>query len=195
MLATLLAFLVASGPARLGAVELVVEESTGGRGSIEINVGSDEDEDAPTPPTPPTPPVPPLAPVAPVPPTPPGDVKLRRFSVHSKDAPAVDVLHRIAQSAGWSLTVAGVGDERISLDVTDVDPREAVRAVLRASRSWAVLRGDRLVVMGADKGGLRAGELIERRSGKTSRAMRRVKAGSTDMIHVFQGDLTIAKGP
>ncbi len=133
----------------------------------------------------------PMPPVPPVPPEPPsGDVKLRKFSLHTKDAPAVDVLHRIAQSAGWSLTVAGVGDEKVSLDINDVDPREAVRRVLKSSRSWAVLRGDRLVVIAANDAGVRAGELIERRG----RSARIKGSKQSDLVHVMQGDLVVPRG-
>lgn len=141
----------------------------------------------PVPPRPPSPPSPP----SPPPPPGSGSVRLRRFSLDTKDAPAVDVLHRIAQSAGWSLTIAGVGDDRINLSVHDVDPREAVRTVLKASHAWGVLRGDRLIVLPAEAGGQRAGELIERR-GKPARSAS--PRGRHDLVHVFQGDLVVPRG-
>src|SRR5262249_446553 len=113
---------------------------------------------------------------------------LRRVTLHTKDAPAVDVLHRIAQAAGWSLTIAGLGDERVTLDLTDADAREAVRAVLRASKSWGVLRNDRLVGVPAGDGGVGAGELIDRRGRR--RAVRK----NNDLVQVLRGDLTVPRG-
>jgi hypothetical protein len=61
---------------------------------------------------------------------------------------------------------------------------------LKASNSWGVLRGDRLIVVPAGDGGLRAGELVERR-GKPQRGQHR---RAQDMVHIFQGDLTVPRG-
>src|SRR5207302_2119063 len=98
--------------------------------------------------------IPPVAPVAPVPPLPPGPpvppsrhrriwragdksvnfefhtgdpgAELPRFTEKGKNVATVDVLHRIAQTAGWSMTLVGSPKERIDIDVQDADPREAL---------------------------------------------------------------------
>src|SRR5919204_3404960 len=99
--------------------------------------------------------------VPPPPPTPakPGRVQIRigddsdadlpAFSESGHNVPAVDVLHRIARKAGWSLTIVGVAKDRIDVDVEDGDPRDAAREVLKASGSMGVLRGGKLVVVPA----------------------------------------------
>src|SRR5438445_5240199 len=44
---------------------------------------------------------------------------LPKFSETARNVPAVEVLHRIARTAGWSLTIVGVAKERIDIDVKD----------------------------------------------------------------------------
>ena len=147
---------------------------------------------APLAPIPPAAPIPPLAPIAPIAPVHGRTVSLRPLTLHVTNAPAVEVLHRIAQSVGWTLTVAGLGEDRVSLDVTEVDPRDAVRQVLKASRAWAVLRNDKLVVVPTGEGGLRAGELVERRERTGSKSSSRKQ--KQDQVHVMQGDITVPRG-
>ncbi len=115
------------------------------------------------------------------------------FSETARNVPAVGVLHRIARTAGWSLTLVGVGKERIDVDVKEVDPREALREVLKASGSMGVLHRGKLVVVPAPGPGS-AGMFVEHtrrreRRGKGTRA-----AHGHDMVRVFQGDLVVPAG-
>src|SRR5919202_45843 len=98
-----------------------------------------------------------VPPRAPPPPTPQGGrlrIRVREdsasdlpaFSESGHNVPTVDVLHRIARRAGWSLTIVGVAKERIDVDLKDIDPRDAAREVLKASGSMGVLRRGKLVV-------------------------------------------------
>ena len=155
------------------------------------------------------PPVPAVPAVPPVPPVRPGiprfsidlggasDRELPPFSEKARKVPTVDVLHRIASTAGWSLTLVGVGKDRIDVDADEVDPREALRQVLKASGSMGVLRRDRLVVVPAPEPKT-AGMLVE----QTARKVRRDRSGSgsgarphgRDMVRVFQGDLVVPQG-
>ena len=146
-------------------------------------------------PAPPRPPLPPGAPPAPGKGVkfkfalPPGGAKGGHFSVHAKDAPAVDVLHRIAAATGWTLVVSGLGDDPLTVDLTDVDPREAVRSVLKQAKAWGVLRGNELVVVPATDDGKRAGELVESRERGRLPANRR-----RDLVRLMHGDLVVPRG-
>ena len=115
------------------------------------------------------------------------------YSETAHNVPAVGVLHRIARSAGWSLTLVGVEKERIDVDLQETDPREAVRQVLKASGSMGVLHRDKLVVVPAP-GATSAGMLVEH----TRRRERRVQGTRAphghDMVHFFQGDLVVPAG-
>src|SRR5438105_8217313 len=153
--------------------------------------------------------VPPVPAVPPVPPVRPGiprfsidlggasDRELPPFSEKARKVPTVDVLHRIASTAGWSLTLVGVGKDRIDVDADEVDPREALRQVLKASGSMGVLRRDRLVVVPAPEPKT-AGMLVE----QSARKVRRDRSGSGsgarphghDTVRVFQGDLVVPQG-
>src|SRR5919108_772749 len=79
----------------------------------------------------------------PPPPTPakPGRLQIRigddsnadlpAFSESGHNIPTVEILHRIARRAGWSLIIVGVAKDRIDVDLKDVDPRDAAREVLK----------------------------------------------------------------
>jgi hypothetical protein len=139
----------------------------------------------------PSPPAPPVAPVPPAPPMPPGmDDELPRFTEKAKNVATADVLHRIARTAGWSLTLVGIPKENIDVDVKDADPREAVRQVLKASGAMGVLRRDRLVVVPSPES---PGMLvIEQRVSKTKR--KASTRSRNDMVRLFQGDITVPQG-
>lgn len=144
-----------------------------------------------------TPPTPPIPPVPPVPPMPQLHKLIRiagplpRFSETAKDVPTAELLHRIANRAGWSMTLVGAPKDRIDIDVKDVDPREALRDVLKKSDAMGVLKDDKLVVVASPSGGA-GGMLIE----QTGRRAPRVKHGrdDRDVVRVFQGDVTVNKG-
>ncbi|HKB46193.1 MAG TPA: hypothetical protein VKC57_00755, partial [Ktedonobacterales bacterium] len=72
----------------------------------------------------------------------------------------VDMLHRIAQTAGWSMTLVGSPKERIDVDIQDADPRDALRQVLKQSGAMGVLKRDKLVVV-ASPDSHSAGQLVE----------------------------------
>src|SRR6266446_684961 len=144
--------------------------------------------------------------VPPRPPTPPkvprqqieigGDVAtpdLPPFSETAHNVPAVDVLHRIARTAGWSLTLVGVAKERIDVDVKDADPREALRQVLKTSGSMGVLHRGKLVVVPAPAKNS-AGMLVEHTRGRERRKQGTRAARGHDMVRVFQGDLVVPAG-
>ena len=114
------------------------------------------------------------------------------YSETAHNVPAVGVLHRIARSAGWSLTLVGVDKERIDVDLKEVDPREAVRQVLKASGSMGVLHRGKLVVVRAP-GANSAGMLVEHTRRRERRA-RGTRAHGNDMVRVFQGDLIVPAG-
>jgi hypothetical protein len=113
-----------------------------------------------------------------------------RFSETAKNVPTVDVLHRIARAADWSLTLVGVDKERIDVDIKDADAREALRQVLKSSGSMGVLHRNKLVVVPAPEANT-AGMLVEHTT-RHARPMR--KNRGHDMVHVFQGDLTVPQG-
>ena len=121
------------------------------------------------------------------------DAPLPRFSETAKGAGTVDLLHRIARTAGWSMTLVGSPRETVDIDVKDADPREALRQVLRQSSAMAVLKRDRLVVVASpDKN--TAGLLVEQssRHGKKNGSTR--GSGNNDIVRVMQGDITVPQG-
>jgi hypothetical protein len=142
-----------------------------------------------------------------VPPRSPGSAKLPRLNIQIGDdsdgdlptfsetghnVAAVDVLHRIAKTAGWSLTIVGVPKERIDVDVKDADPRDALRQVLKTSGSMGVLHRGKLVVVPAP-GTNNAGTLVEHVRHRDRRS-RGTRAHGHDMVRVFQGDLVVPAG-
>jgi hypothetical protein len=145
------------------------------------------------PPMAPRAPVPPTPPIPPTPPSPPGadDDESPFFSETAKNVPTADVLHRIARTAGWSLTLVAIPKERIDVDLHEADPKEAVREVLKASGAMGVLRRDRLVVVPSHESpGLLVVERTKNRGPRRAGSSR----GRTDYVRVFQGDLTIPQG-
>jgi len=73
------------------------------------------------------------------------------------------VLNRHPQGAGWTLIMTGPGDERVSVDLDAVDPREAVRQVLKQANAWGVAARQRPGCAARRDEGERKGELIESR--------------------------------
>jgi uncharacterized membrane protein len=118
---------------------------------------------------------------------------LPKFSETARNVPAVEVLHRIARTAGWSLTIVGVAKERIDIDVKDADPREAVRQVLNASHSMGVLHHGKLVVVRSPDSAM-AGTLVERVTRKERRVRGTRNGRARDMVQLFQGDLVVPAG-
>src|SRR5712691_5420925 len=185
--------------------------------------GEDEDSDVETDdddmeviaPVPPTPPIPPVPPLPPKPPKAPrywgygdkgfkfefhnGDfsAELPRFTEKGKGVATVDLLHRIAQTAGWSMTLVGSPKEKVDIDVKDADPREALRQVLKQSGAMGVLKSDRLVVVASPES-QSAGMLIEQVENKhrvhgahgTPAAGKR---GQNDIVKFFS-DAEVAQG-
>jgi hypothetical protein len=115
------------------------------------------------------------------------------YSETARNVPAVGVLHRIARSAGWSLTLVGVDKERIDVDLKDVDPREAARQVLKASGSMGVLHRGKLVVVRSPEASS-AGILVEHTRRRERRKQGTRAARGHDMVRVFQGDLVVPAG-
>src|SRR5882672_226052 len=153
------------------------------------------------------PPVPPATPAPPAPPAPPTRVRkyqvqvdrsLPHFTEKAKNVPTAEVLHRIAQTAGWSMTLVGAPKERIDVDVKDADPREALRQVLKQSGSMAVLKSDKLVVVATPDAEGAAGMLIEKSSPSRRNGVRLSKGssrhGTGEIVRVLQGDLTVQQG-
>lgn len=167
----------------------------------------EEADDDSIPPVPPVPPVAPVAPVPPISPMPPGRMRLDlrfkgrtlpKFTEKAKGVPTVELLHRIASTAGWSMTVVGSPREPVDIDVKDVDPREALKQVLKESGALGVLKNDKLVVV-ATSDEHSAGLLIERTSGSRRSSRSGGSGGSArqgghDMVQVFHGDLTVPQG-
>lgn len=121
------------------------------------------------------------------------DHPLPPFTEKGRGVPTVQVLHRIARTAGWSMTLVSVGKETIDVDFEAVDPREALRQVLQAGRCLGVLRGDRLVVMRSTATGQAGMLMIQRQSGHRA-PHRRARPSGNDIVKVFQGDLTVPAG-
>ena len=177
-----------------------------GSGEADSDSDSDEGSDLEV-----LPPIPPVPPVPPTPPTPrvrkfqvrvdpdsglPHD--LPRFTEKARNVPTADVLHRIAQTAGWSITLVGSPKERIDVDVRDADPREALRQVLKQSGAMGVLKGDKLVVVATPDAEGAAGMLIEKMSPARRRGVKTApgssRRGSGEVVRVFQGDITVRQG-
>src|SRR5438067_1753053 len=121
------------------------------------------------------------------------DHDLPPYSETARNVPAVGVLHRIARSAGWSLTLVGVEKERIDVDLKETDPREAVRQVLKSSGSMGVLHRGKLVVVPAPAANS-AGILVEHTRRRERRVSGTRAARGHDMVRVFQGDLVVPAG-
>src|SRR5579859_5235926 len=146
--------------------------------SVDDADGDDDSSDADE--SEPASPAEPAAPAAPAAPRPPrksafqvsSDGKSFQFTVDDNDEESpkinlsgkglvtVDALHRIAEAGGWSMTLVGSPKEKIDLDLKNVEPREALRALLRQSGGLGVLKGDKLVVVASPDGGTK-GQLIE----------------------------------
>jgi hypothetical protein len=115
------------------------------------------------------------------------------YTETARNVPAVGVLHRIARSAGWSLTLVGVAKDRIDVDVKDADPRDALRQVLKASGSMGVLHRGKLVVVPAPAEGS-AGVFVEHVRRRDRRKHGSARPHGHDMVRVFQGDLVVPAG-
>ena len=212
MMSLFLSLLVGSNPLGAGVLHRVVDNVAAKVVSIQVTTAddtdpdtadssdSDTDTDTDLEVVPPTPPVPP------VPPAPPKDFHFRldigdraaaRFSETGKKVPTVELLHRIAQAAGWSMTLVGAPKDTVDIDVKDVDVREALRQVLKQAGAMGVLKNDKLIVV-ATPDSQAAGMLIERsasrHAGHPGRTGRHGKGNSNDMVRVFQGDLTVPQG-
>src|SRR6266850_1698344 len=147
-----------------------------------------------------------LPPVPPTPPVPPRVRKFRmdysgrdlpHFTEKGKNVPTAEVLHRIAQTGGWSMTLIGSPKERIDVDVKDAEPREALRQVLKQSGAMGVLKDDKLVVIATPDSEGAPGMLIEKTSPSRRRGTRlhgSSRHGSGEIVRVFQGDLTVREG-
>jgi uncharacterized membrane protein len=122
------------------------------------------------------------------------DSDAEHVTLSGKNITTVDALHRIAQAGGWSMTLVGSPKEKIDLDVKDAEPREALRALLKASGSLGVLKGDKLVVVASPEANTQ-GQLIEQTgsSRRGGRGRHGLKKG-IDVVRVFQGDVTIEEG-
>jgi len=214
-LAVLLAFSV-SGALRSGAHALLdhfAEEGGSGRLSEKVRVivkrhdqalaqaqaddddaedDADSDSDLEAVPPPP-PPVPPRGPRIQIEVGDEARHDLPPYSETARNVPAVGVLSRIARSAGWSLTLVGVGKDRIDVDVKDADPREALRQVLKASGSMGVLHRGKLVVVPAPEANS-AGMFVEHTSRRERRRRGSTRPHGNDMVRVFQGDLVVPAG-
>ncbi|HEY5675293.1 MAG TPA: hypothetical protein VIR81_00820, partial [Myxococcales bacterium] len=150
--------------------------------------------------------VPPAPPVPPVPPVPPrlggpapfSSRDLPHFTEKANNVPTAELLHRIAQTAGWSMTLVGSPKDRIDIDVKDADPREALREVLKKSGSMGVLKNDKLVVIATPDAMGAAGTLIEKNPSRRERRRRGTatsdQRNGRDMVRVFQGDLSVPQG-
>src|SRR5260370_4963301 len=159
-----------------GADKVVTFKVTGASSDADEDTSDEFDDEGETQleVVPPVRPVPTVPPVPPIPPRihiankhfrmdiDPGatDGALPRFSETGKNVPTAEVLHRIAQRAGWSMTLVGAPKDKIDIDVKDVDPREALREVLKKSGAMGVLKSDKLVVVASPESGS-AGLLIE----------------------------------
>ena len=152
--------------------------------------------------------IPPVPPIPPLPPLAPQHFRLElhsgdesplpRFSETAKGVGTVDLLHRIARTAGWSMTLVGSPRETVDIDVKDQDPREALRQVLKQCGAMGVLKRDRLVVVASpDKN--TSGLLVEQSSGHGKRHGGSSSGSShgdhsNDLVRVFQGDTTVPAG-
>ncbi len=145
-----------------------------------------------------------LPPVPPTPPVPPRVRKFRmdhpgrdlpHFTEKGKNVPTAEVLHRIAQTGGWSMTLIGSPKERIDVDVKDAEPREALRQVLKHSGAMGVLKDDKLVVIATPDSEGAPGMLIEKTSPSRRRGTRLhgSRHGSGEIVRVSH-DITVHEG-
>ena len=117
-----------------------------------------------------------------------------RMNIAGKGLATVDALHRIAEAGGWSMTLVGSPKEKIDLDLKNVQPREALDALLKQSGAMGVLKGDKLVVVAAPDASTR-GTLIEQSGSRHSaRTRSHGKKNGLDVVRVFEGDVTIEEG-
>ena len=122
------------------------------------------------------------------------DDELARINISGKNFATLDVLHRIAQAGGWSMTLVGSPKERVDLDLKNVEPREALKALLTQSGSLGVLKGDKLVVV-ASPDATTKGTLIEQSGSRHGiRPSKHGKKNGLDVVRVFQGDVIIEEG-
>jgi uncharacterized membrane protein len=176
---------------------------------IVIDTDDDNDSDSDEEPAEPATPAAPAAPVAPVAPhgihimsgknsfhfdvdDSPSSEETSRVTIAGKNLATLDVLHRIAQAGGWSMTLVGSPKDKVDLDLKDVEPREALKALLTQSGALGVLKGDKLVVVAAPDANTK-GSLIEPSGSHRSSRSRRGKKNSLDMVRVFH-DVTIEEG-
>ena len=117
------------------------------------------------------------------------------ISENMRAVATVELLHNIASAAGWSLTLDGVGKDKIDINFDDLEPTEALRQVLLKANCMGVLRGDRLVVIAADPGGKghMAGLLVEKSGEDSDRGRSRQSHRSADLVKVG-GDLVVPAG-
>jgi hypothetical protein len=117
------------------------------------------------------------------------------ISENMRGVATVELLHNIASAAGWSLTLDGVGKDKIDINFDDLEPTEALRQVLLKANCMGVLRGDRLVVIAADPGGKghMAGLLVEKSGEDNDRGRSRQSHRSADLVKVG-GDLVVPAG-
>ena len=193
---------VAGGRALVGAAEKAITLRVTTPEEDDSGASDDDSTDLEV-----VPPVPPVPPIPPIPPVPPrvraedrSDGDLPRFTETAKNVPTAEVLHRIASRAGWSMTLVGSPKDRIDVDEREVDPREALRDVLRKSGAMGVLKRDKLVVVASPEPGT-AGMLIEQvdrahrvRRGATRGWSRGDKRSTRDVVRIFQGDVTVKQG-
>jgi len=200
----------ATGRVLVGLVDKVVQiQVTSPSNDSSADEDPDDETDSDTEVIPPVPPVPP------VPPQPPKSfyfnfksdgADLPKFTEQAKRVPTVELLHRIAQTAGWSMTVVGSPRETVDIDVKDVDPRDALRSVLKQSGALGVLKNTKLIVV-ANSDAAAAGTLIEHTDGRKTVVMRGQPGqsglsthrrhgghGGHDMVQVMHGDLTVPQG-
>jgi hypothetical protein len=78
--------------------------------------------------------------------------------------------------------------------VKDVDPRDALREVLKKSGAMGVLKDDKLVVVASPGAGTGAAGVLIEETGRHSHRVRTHGRGSRDMVRVFQGDVTLKQG-
>jgi uncharacterized membrane protein len=119
------------------------------------------------------------------------DEESPKINLSGKGLVTVDALHRIAEAGGWSMTLVGSPKEKIDLDLKNVEPREALRALLQQSGGLGVLKGEKLVVVASPDGSTK-GQLIESGSHRSSRS-KRGKKHSQDVLRVMH-DITIDEG-
>ncbi len=156
------------------AIQVNVESLDGG--GVAIGIG-------PRPPRPPRPPSPPAPPI---------EGRAASITEHVHGGSSVELLHDIASAAGWSLTLVGVGRDKIDVDFDELEPAEALRRVLLQANCMGVLRGDKLAVIPGTQGHS-AGLLIEQRGASGDFSRGRSGKHSGDLVKVG-GDLVVSRG-